>query len=74
MLNCTEVDPGSRLPQKGDLTICAYCATVYQFDEDLSFQPIPEGFLDTLKEDERAELQEMQDQIRRSPSWKQRLN
>ena len=43
---------GRRIPIKGDLCVCAKCATPSQFDDKLNMVPLTERDLEELKRDE----------------------
>lgn len=41
----TPVDNSDATPSPGNICICAYCATISQYDEDLSLKPVSPEFL-----------------------------
>ena len=47
----------TRPPKKGDITICVKCATVLQFEEDLSLSLVTQKDLESLDPDEAEALQ-----------------
>ena len=46
-----EVGPNSNQPRKDDISICAHCGGVLQFNEDLSYRPIDSNVWSNLKSD-----------------------
>lgn len=45
-----EVGPNNRLPKKDDISICAHCGTILQFNEDLTYRKIDEDVWDKIKD------------------------
>lgn len=39
----TAVDDNREPPKDGDISICWYCARVYQFNKNLTTEPLPES-------------------------------
>lgn len=48
----SNMDGGDDAPTEGDISICAYCATVGKFNENMSLEPIT---MEELKEIEEAD-------------------
>ncbi len=55
---------GSRRPKPGDLSICAGCAAVLSFGEDLQLQPAKPELLLELEDEDRQQLERAREQVR----------
>jgi hypothetical protein len=45
------------MPKKGDISICAYCAHICEYDEDLNLRPLNERELNNLKKQKEVWVQ-----------------
>lgn len=54
-----------RSPQAGDLTVCIKCVTVLVFDEDMHVRRAAEEEMEALCEEEKRDLREVCNRVRR---------
>ena len=54
VLDAATSTEGDHAPAPGDLSVCAYCATVLTFDDGLRVEVLPQEQLDALRPEERA--------------------
>lgn len=61
----SNADNAERGPQPGDPTVCAYCGTIMEFDENLDFRKMTEDEIDALPPTMRVPLREARKRARR---------
>ena len=61
---CTKVIDGAmgsdRAPNKGDFSVCGYCATIGRYTEDGQINPMSEGALEIMEEHDPASYKSLQ--------------